>query len=143
MTNTWAFVRYGIEGIAQTYEDPFGVAKIDINIQDVVEDTRREVEVLLGAWLTQEPSNAGMFRPRRANETPRSDASSVYESGEVALERVPAGQVRFVVNDSSDGNYKDDEPMEIRRVRTTITPDSTNLRERIGGSSTTDYYDLP
>ena len=27
-----AFTLYGIEGIAQTYEDPFGVAKIDINM---------------------------------------------------------------------------------------------------------------
>ncbi len=99
-----------------------------------MEDTRQEVEVLLTAWQTQAPSNIGMFRPR-AVETPRSDASSVYESGEATQEQVSAGQVRFVVNDSSDGNYKDNEAVEIRRVRTAKAAGS-------GGSSTTDYYDL-
>jgi hypothetical protein len=45
--------RYGIEGIAQTYEDPFGIHKIDIRMNDIVEDARRETEVLLSVWEIQ------------------------------------------------------------------------------------------
>jgi hypothetical protein len=45
--------RYGIEGIAQTYADPFGLHKIDIRMDDIVEDARREVEVLLSIWENQ------------------------------------------------------------------------------------------
>ncbi|EHL00484.1 putative UPF0187 protein [Glarea lozoyensis 74030] len=52
-----AFTLYGIEGIAATYEDPFGVEKIDINMDDIVDDARREVEVLLTAWQTQGSSS--------------------------------------------------------------------------------------
>ncbi|KAK0128407.1 hypothetical protein ONS95_000380 [Cadophora gregata] len=80
-----AFTLYGIEGIAQTYEDPFGIEKIDINMDDIVEDARKEVEVMLTAWQTQGPSstststnttnyNGSIFRPRVGGflDTPRS-----------------------------------------------------------------------
>jgi hypothetical protein len=74
-----AFTLYGIEGIAATYEDPFGVEKIDINMDDIVDDARREVEVLLTAWQTQGSSSGGIFRPR-VGEIPKSDDSSEYYS---------------------------------------------------------------
>lgn len=48
-----AFTLYGIEGIAQTFEDPFGVAKNDIPMSAIVEDARRELEVLISVWQTQ------------------------------------------------------------------------------------------
>jgi hypothetical protein len=73
-----AFTLYGIEGIAATYEDPFGVEKIDINMDDIVDDARREVEVLLTAWQTQGSSSGGIFRPR--GEIQKSDDSSEYYS---------------------------------------------------------------
>jgi putative membrane protein len=76
-----AFTLYGIEGIAQTYEDPFGVAKIDINLDDIVEDTRREVEVMLNAWQTQ-GSRGGLFRPHVPADGITSDASSEFFSHE-------------------------------------------------------------
>jgi putative membrane protein len=75
-----AFTLYGIEGIAQTYEDPFGVAKIDINLDDIVEDARREVEVMLYAWQIQ-GGRGGIFRPHApGDDAPTSDASSDYFS---------------------------------------------------------------
>jgi putative membrane protein len=72
-----AFTLYGIEGIAQTYEDPFGVAKIDINLDDIVEDARREVEVMLSAWQIQ-GARGGIFRPHVPGDGVISDASSEY-----------------------------------------------------------------
>jgi ion channel-forming bestrophin family protein len=72
-----AFTLYGIEGIAQTYEDPFGVAKIDINLDDIVEDARREVEVMLSAWQIQ-GARGGIFRPHVPGDGVLSDASSEY-----------------------------------------------------------------
>lgn len=54
---------YGIEGIAQWHEDPFGKDKIDINMDDVVEDSRREIEVLLSMWRTQGQTKGGPFQP--------------------------------------------------------------------------------
>jgi putative membrane protein len=72
-----AFTLYGIEGIAQTYEDPFGVAKIDINLDDIVEDARREVEVMLSAWQIQ-GARGGIFRPHVPGDGVVSDASSEY-----------------------------------------------------------------
>jgi hypothetical protein len=74
-----AFTLYGIEGIAATYEDPFGVEKIDINMDDIVDDARREVEVLLTAWQTQGSSSGGIFRPR-VGDVSKSDNSSEYYS---------------------------------------------------------------
>ncbi|KAG0648683.1 Translocase of outer membrane 22 kDa subunit [Hyphodiscus hymeniophilus] len=100
-----AFTLYGIEGIAQTYEDPFGVAKIDINVDDIVEDARREVEVLLNCWQTQ-GSSGGIFR-NHIGEVPTSEASSEYYSDD------PSGQdssgdtsnnVRFVISDLTQGS---------------------------------------
>ncbi|KAB8299953.1 hypothetical protein EYC80_000195 [Monilinia laxa] len=37
-----AFALYGIEGIAQWHEDPFGRDKIDINMDDIVDDAQEE-----------------------------------------------------------------------------------------------------
>lgn len=75
--------RYGIEGIAQTYEDPFGVAKIDINMDDIVQDSRREVEVMLAAWQSQ-GTRGGMFHP--SNDGLASGASSVFYAQENSTE---------------------------------------------------------
>jgi putative membrane protein len=105
------FRRYGIEGIAETYEDPFGVAKIDINMQDIVEDTRREVEVLLTAWQTQGPGDGGIFRPRVAGMPPRSDNSSDFFDAELNTteENPMRSGIRIEVSDlTEDGeNYRD------------------------------------
>ncbi|KAM3071889.1 hypothetical protein ACMFMG_009739 [Clarireedia jacksonii] len=58
-----AFALYGIEQIAQWHEDPFGKDKIDINMDDIVEDSRKEIEVMLGAWRNQGLSGKGLFTP--------------------------------------------------------------------------------
>jgi hypothetical protein len=102
-----AFTLYGIEGIAQTYEDPFGVAKIDINIDDIVLDARREVEVLLSCWQTQ-GSSGGLFR-NHLGEPPSETASetdSLYtddpnttKSGDGSMDN--GANVRFVVQSPS------------------------------------------
>ena len=92
--------RYGIEGIAQTYEDPFGVAKIDINVDDIVEDARQEVEVLLNCWQIQ-GSSGGIFR-NHIGESPTSEASSEYYSDDPSV-RVGStdnqNNVRFIISD--------------------------------------------
>jgi putative membrane protein len=92
-----AFTLYGIEGIAQTYEDPFGVAKIDINLDDIVEDARREVEVLLYAWQIQ-GGRGGIFRPHVPGDGVLSDASSEYFGPDPARED---SLLRVVVSDLS------------------------------------------
>lgn len=45
-----AFTLYGIEGIGQQLEDPFGYDKNDIKMDGIIEDTRQEVMVLLDEW---------------------------------------------------------------------------------------------
>jgi ion channel-forming bestrophin family protein len=140
--------RYGIEGIAATYEDPFGVAKIDINMDDIVEDTRREVEVLLTAWETQGPGNGGIFRPRVGEQTmsPRSDNSSDYEIAAMGSseETVARNRVRFVVSDLSGERYKDDDTAEVRgfmpsRLASAVSPGT--IREETG-SDGSQYFDV-
>ena len=44
------FTLYGIDGIARQLEDPFGRDRNDINVDDLVEDVRVEVEGLVGEW---------------------------------------------------------------------------------------------
>jgi putative membrane protein len=139
--------RYGIEGIAATYEDPFGVAKIDINMDDIVEDTRREVEVLLTAWETQGPGNGGIFRPRVGEQTmsPRSDNSSDYEIGAMGSseETVARNRVRFVVGDSTGERYKDDDSTEVRGLRPSKLGSAVSAaatREERGNGS--EYFDV-
>ncbi|PVH95297.1 hypothetical protein DM02DRAFT_617996 [Periconia macrospinosa] len=45
-----SFTLYGIEGIGQQLEDPFGYDKNDIKMDGIIEDARREVTVLLDEW---------------------------------------------------------------------------------------------
>ncbi|KAF2489920.1 UPF0187-domain-containing protein [Lophium mytilinum] len=54
-----AFTLYGIEGIGVQLEDPFGYDKNDIKMDGIIEDTRREVMVLLDAWKAKR-SGSGM-----------------------------------------------------------------------------------
>jgi putative membrane protein len=51
------FTLYGIEAIAYQLEEPFGWDKADIKMDDVIEDLRIEVSVLLREWQ----ANAPMF----------------------------------------------------------------------------------
>ena len=44
------FTLYGIEGIGRQLEDPFGRDRNDIRMDDIVEDVRVEVEVMLDEW---------------------------------------------------------------------------------------------
>jgi putative membrane protein len=136
-----AFTLYGIEGIAQTYEDPFGVHKIDINMDDIVEDARREVEVLLTAWQTQGPTNRGIFRPRVGDATmlnSPSDAGECYSDLTEMNEEVmaPSGsQVKFVLNDASErSSFRDEERERSRSTRfsSSASPGSTPRGERSG-----------
>lgn len=45
-----AFTLYGIEGIASTFEDPFRGVKGVVDLEGVVEDARKEIEVSLAEW---------------------------------------------------------------------------------------------
>jgi len=52
------FTLYGIEGIGQQLEDPFGYDKNDIKMDNIIEDLRVEIMVLLDQWRIGGP----MFR---------------------------------------------------------------------------------
>lgn len=90
-------------------------------IIDIVSDARNEVEVMLTAWQTQGQGNGGLFRPRFSSDTPKSDASSEFFIGDLEQSQELPGrsqsQVRFVVSDATDGNYRDEEPVEIKRTK--------------------------
>ncbi|KAF3908554.1 hypothetical protein ABW21_db0207671 [Orbilia brochopaga] len=45
-----AFTLYGIEGIGQEIENPFGLDRNDIKMDNIIRDTRQEVLVLLECW---------------------------------------------------------------------------------------------
>ncbi|KAI9667437.1 MAG: hypothetical protein M1821_000252 [Bathelium mastoideum] len=53
------FTLYGIEGIGRQLEDPFGRDRNDIRMDDIVEDVRVEVEVMLDEWRKGEDWFAG------------------------------------------------------------------------------------
>ena len=44
------FTLYGIEGIGSQLSDPFGYDRNDIPMDAIIEDTRREVLVMLEDW---------------------------------------------------------------------------------------------
>lgn len=44
------FTLYGIEGIGEELEDPFGDDKNDIKMDEIIEDVRSEIMVLLDAF---------------------------------------------------------------------------------------------
>lgn len=94
------FTLYGIEGIAASYEDPFGrQPKTDINVDDIVEDARQEVEVLLEAWRSQGKvgEREGLFWGKRGG---KSRAPSVNGNGNSGREG-RAG-VKFTISDMSE-----------------------------------------
>lgn len=71
-----AFTLYGIEGIAQTFEDPFAKVKGDVDLDNVVEDARREVEVLIDTWRSSKIGRPKMEGKERKTWmfVPRTDA---------------------------------------------------------------------
>ncbi|KAL3423215.1 hypothetical protein PVAG01_04962 [Phlyctema vagabunda] len=100
-----SFTLYGIEAIAKTYEDPFGSAKIDINLDAAVADTRQEVEALLLAWQTQGVESGGMFRPQPPARFLHDESTTIAE--ETAAP--PPVQVKFALNGlvgSGDGRIE-------------------------------------
>lgn len=54
-----AFTLYGIEGIGEELEDPFGYDRNDIKMDGIIEDTRCEMMVLLEEWKSEK--KGGMF----------------------------------------------------------------------------------
>jgi ion channel-forming bestrophin family protein len=45
-----AFTLYGIEGIGSQLEDPFGFDKNDIRMDDIAQDEKQEILVMLEEW---------------------------------------------------------------------------------------------
>ena len=68
-------------------------------MDDIVEDARREVEVMLAAWQTQ-GSRGGMFRPQQGDGL-NSEASSISEfyGGETANANSEHNLLKVTVND--------------------------------------------
>ena len=50
VTGFLAFTLYGIEGIGEQLEEPFGKERNDIKMDGVVEDIREEVGGMMGLW---------------------------------------------------------------------------------------------
>lgn len=74
-------------------------------MDDIVEDARREVDVLLNCWQTQ-GSSGGIFR-NHIGEAPTSEASSEYYSDDPGGGDSSAdnqNNVRFVVSDLTQGS---------------------------------------
>lgn len=73
-------------------------------MDDIVEDARREVEVLLSCWQTQ--GNSGEIFRNYLGETSTSEASSVYFDDDATSHGHADSQsaVRFVISDLSQGN---------------------------------------
>lgn len=146
-----AFTLYGIEGIAQTYADPFGVAKIDINMDDIVEDARREVEVMLAAWQTQGPGWGGIFQVRdQYGDESRQSREGLARGGSrnrkadespMTTPRAGQSQVRFVVSDA-DGHTDEEShdaalemPRRRRKVMTSLRNAASGVVRGQGGGS--------
>lgn len=114
-------------------------------MDDIVEDTRREVEVMLTAWQTQGQGNGGIFRPRVGGtlDTPRSDDSGEFYTGETSYsdEVAVSSKVRFVLSgarDRQDGTFTDDDPVEIKGTKasrlTTVSPGESPAGETANSS---------
>ncbi len=107
-------------------------------MDDIVEDTRQEVECLMAAWQSQGQGNGGIFRPR-AGDHSRSEDSSDYDSGDASSHRedIPGrSQVRFMVSNFSEGSYRDEGPVEIKRGRASKISNSTSTGTGVTTSST-------
>ena len=50
VTGFLVFTLYGIEGIGEQLEEPFGKERNDIKMDGVVEDIREEVGGMMGLW---------------------------------------------------------------------------------------------
>lgn len=93
-------------------------------MDDIVEDTRREVEVLLTAWQTAGQGSSGIFMPKSRNEL-ESSASSINGDGagegtETMVNSRPnlgESRIRFVISDHDGGELEvgEDEPVQIRQ----------------------------
>lgn len=118
-------LRYGIEGIAQTYEDPFGVAKIDINMDDIVEDARREVEVILLAWQNQ-GNRGGIFRPHGRDLVTSETSSECFNNDRPSRHSPEHSLLRVVVSDL--GHQIESDAAERERQRITTLPSNTSIR---------------
>ncbi len=128
---------------------PFGVAKIDINMDDIVEDARREVEVMLTAWQTQGQGNGGIFRPRVGGtlDTPRSDDSGEFYTGEAPYsdDVAASSKVRFVISsarDRQDSTFTDDDPVEIRGTKTSRLSAVSPSESRHTGAASSSYFEV-
>ena len=117
-------------------------------MDDIVEDTRREVEVLLTAWETQGPKNEGIFRPHVGESTtmsPKSDASSDFEINTMGSseETGTRNRVRFVISDLSGERYKDDDGRlrPAHRLSNSVSPGSI-AEETESGTSGSAYFDV-
>ncbi len=55
------FTLYGIDGIGNQLEDPFGYDRNDIKMDAIVEDIRSEITVLLEEWKRVGQSGGEMF----------------------------------------------------------------------------------
>lgn len=105
-----SFTLYGIEGIAASFEDPFGKTRISIKMDEIVDDTRREVEVMLEVWQTQNPGRAAdnngecrMFVPHPCTQRKRSSSGILKERGSVREHAAKcAKDAKHVRWDSSD-----------------------------------------
>lgn len=52
MVTLITFTLYGIEGIGQEIENPFGLDRNDIKMDAIIQDARQEIMVLLECWKT-------------------------------------------------------------------------------------------
>ena len=73
------FTLYGIDGIGNQLEDPFGYDRNDIKMDAIVEDIRSEITVLLEEWKRVGQSGGVMFVGKQGLQR-RSFRDGVLES---------------------------------------------------------------
>jgi len=81
-------------------------------MDDIVEDARREVEVMLAAWQSQ-GSSGGMFRPQ--NDALASSESSIYFNDQTTTEEQDL--LRVVVGDLGEEIQRDERERERQSAR--------------------------
>jgi len=108
-------------------------------MDDIVEDSRREVEVLLAAWQTQGKGDGGIFRSRGFEKL---DSSNDYYGREQSIseESRQRSQVKLMVSDLSEETYGDDESADGGRLRMKRAPSGVSPGNVGTGSST--YFDV-
>lgn len=115
-----SFTLYGIEGIAQGFDDPFKRGKGDVDLDGVVEDCRGEIECMLNVWKTSRMGRADgagetkrkgwMFRPTDGDRDEVDRPTTANSTKMTPAPLSPGGHLIPEININSSVTFADDWP---------------------------------